>query len=240
MAPVMWPSQRRPKRPLTRNAASGNAGMSQTSEITSSSSLHLMDLVDVDLWPVAIRREDDPEADGDLGRGDDEHEDDEDAAALVDRAGFAGEGDEREVRRVQHELDAHEDDDGIAPDEHARAPDEEEHRGHGDVGPQGDGHRRRRIAASSGSSRLVRTIAPTIAASRSTDAISNGNAKSVKTLVASAVRSPPPGRGGGLVKDRDMIATGMATAATNTAASGVCFWKKSARGRSLNFVNMTP
>src|SRR5256885_1667406 len=108
------------------------------------------------------------------------------------------------------------------------------------VGAERNGHRRRRIAASSASSRLVRTIAPTIAARRSTEAISNGKAKSVKTLVASAGRSPPPGRGGAPVNENENSATGIATAATNTAAIGVCRWKKSARGRSLNFVNMTP
>src|SRR5207245_6887481 len=142
MTPVMWPSQRRPKRPLTRKAASGNAGMSQTSEITacpisrltprrhaqgwmtrsssagagapgrearrsslgSTSSLHLVDLVDVDHRPVAICREDDRQADRDLGGRDHEHEDNEDAAALVYRAVLSRERDEREVRRVQHEL----------------------------------------------------------------------------------------------------------------------------------------
>src|SRR5438067_7916780 len=199
-----------------------------------------MDLVHVYHRPVAIGREDDSESDGDLGRGDHKHEDYEDAAALVDRPVFAREGHEREVRRVQHELDAHQDDDRIAPDEHAGASGEEQHGRHRDVGAERNRHRRRRMAASSGSSRLVSTIAPTMAARRSTDAISNGNAKSVNTLVASAGRSPPPGRDVALVKESPMIATGIATAATNTAASGVCRWKNTARGRSPNFVNMTP
>src|SRR5713101_2484103 len=222
ITPVIWPSQRRPKRPVTRNAASGSAGMSQTSEITRSS-LHLVDLVHVDHRPIAIRREDDAQADRDFGGGDDEHEDDEDAAALVDRAVLPRERDEGEVRRVQHELHAHEDDHSVAPNENARAPGEKQHGGHRDVGAEWNGHRRRRIAASSGSSRLVSTIAPTIAARRRTDAISNGNAKSVKTLVASAGRSPPPGRGGPPVNETVATMTiGTATAATKTAASGVC------------------
>src|SRR2546427_26259 len=138
------------------------------------------------------------------------------------------------LRRVEHELDAHEDHDRVAADQHPRAPDEEERRRHDDVRAERNGHGRRRRAASSGSSRLVSTIAPTIAARRSTDAISNGKAKSVNTLVASAMRSPPPGRGGALVKESAMIATGIATAATKTAASGVCRWKNRARGPSLN------
>src|SRR5437773_3153565 len=239
MTPVRRPSHRRPKRPFTRKAASGNAGMSHTSEITPLSP-HLMDLVHVHHRPVAIGRQDDSQPDGDFSRRDHENEDDEDASALVDRAVLAREGDEREVRRVEHELDAHGDHHRVAADAHPCAAEEEEGRRDDDVRAKRDGHRRRRSAASSGSSRLVSTIAPTIAARRSTDAISNGNAKSVNTLVASATRSPPPGRDVALVKESPMIATGIATAATNTAASGVCRWKNSARGRSPNFVNMTP
>src|SRR2546430_5929152 len=157
------------------------------------SSLHLVDLVHVHHRPVAICRQDDPKPNGDLGRRDDEDEDDEDAPALVDRAVLPREGDESEVRGVEHELDAHEDHDRVAADQQPRAPDEEERRRHDDVCAERNGHGRRRRAASSGSSRLVSTIAPTIAARRSTDAISNGKAKSVNTLVASAMRSPPPG-----------------------------------------------
>src|SRR5438046_9890832 len=55
LTPVRCPSHRRPKRPFTRKAASGNAGTSQTSEITSSSP-HLGDLVHVHPRPVGIGR----------------------------------------------------------------------------------------------------------------------------------------------------------------------------------------
>src|SRR6267143_131539 len=57
MIPVQWPSHRRPKRPAIRNAASGNAGMSQTSAIIATSSLHLMNLVAVDDRSVAVGEE---------------------------------------------------------------------------------------------------------------------------------------------------------------------------------------
>src|SRR5438132_4393866 len=173
IGPVQRFSQRRASRTLSRNAARGNAGMSQTSWITACSSSHLVDLVHVHGRPVAVRGEDDREADRDLRRGDDEDEDDEDAASLVERvagaelARPARERHEREVARVQHELHAHEDHHRIAADEDARRADEEERRGYRDERTERDGHP---------SSRLTSTIAPTRAARRSTDATSNGNA----------------------------------------------------------------
>src|SRR5207247_1418231 len=91
---------------------------------------HLVDLVHVHYRPVAISRQDDPESNGDLGRSDDEDEDDEDAPTLVDRAVLPREGDQSEVRGVEHELDTHEDHDRVAADQHPRAPDEEERHRH--------------------------------------------------------------------------------------------------------------
>src|SRR5438309_1612113 len=40
-----------------------------------------------------------------------------------------GEGHEREVDRVEHQFDAHEDDDRVAPGEYADGPDREQHGG---------------------------------------------------------------------------------------------------------------
>src|SRR3989442_8947502 len=212
--------------------------MSQTSEINGSSSLHLVDLVDVDDRPVPIGREHDGEAHGDLRGGDDEHEDHEHAPALVERAEASRERDERQVRGVQHELDAHEDHHRVPASKHARAADEEETGRDRDVVAERD---HRRCLAVSGSSRWVRTIAPTIAARSSTDAISNANAKSVKMLVASGRMSPPPGVAAGALNEKAKSTTGIATAATSATASGYCFWKKSAYDRSPPcFVNWTP
>src|SRR5258708_7547587 len=112
--PVHCFSQRFPKHAFTKNAARGNAGISQTFWITppsppdlrashadssglvglarpgiarsrSFSSLQLVDLVHVHRRAIAIRGEHDRPADRDLRRGDDEDEDDEDAPALVQR-----------------------------------------------------------------------------------------------------------------------------------------------------------
>src|SRR5438477_12149085 len=139
IGPVQRRSQRRPNSTFTRNAASGNAGTSQTSWITSSglarsSSFHLVDLVHVHGRPVAVRGQDDRQADRDLRRGDHEDEDDEDAAPLIERvprpelAGPPGERHEREVARVQHELHAHQHHHRVAANEDAGGADEEERR----------------------------------------------------------------------------------------------------------------
>src|SRR5207247_4899724 len=127
MMPVHLWSHRRPKRPSMRNAASGNAGMSQTFWITRST-LELPDLVDVDSGLVPIRREDDGQTDRDLRRGDDEDEDHEHAPALVDRRIAPRERNQREVRRVEHQLAGHENHDTVASNENAGSADEEQHR----------------------------------------------------------------------------------------------------------------
>src|SRR5690606_26810889 len=70
---------------------------------------------------------DDPQSDHDLGRGDDEDEEDDRLAADVVEA--AGEGDEAEVDGVEHQLDAHEHDQQVAADHQTGRPDREEHGG---------------------------------------------------------------------------------------------------------------
>src|SRR5918998_1634983 len=72
-------------------------------------------------------RHDDREADDDLGGRDDHDEERHDLA--VDGAVGAGEGDQRQVHRVEHQLDAHEDDDRVAPHEDADRADGEQDRG---------------------------------------------------------------------------------------------------------------
>src|SRR5438132_1653979 len=168
IGPVHCLSQRRPNSTLIKNAASGKAGMSQALWINGLA-LHLVDLVHVHGRAVAVRGKDDREPDGDLGCRDHEHEHDEHAASLIERvaraelAGAPREGDEREVARVQHELDAHEDHDRVAADEHTGGADEEQDGRDRDERADRDRHC---------SSCFTRTIAPTSAASRSTDATS--------------------------------------------------------------------
>src|SRR3954470_17568406 len=69
-------------------------------------------------------RHDDRQTDHDLGRGDDHHEERNDLA--VEGAVDPRERDQREIDRVEHQLDAHEDHDGVAADEHTRRADREQ------------------------------------------------------------------------------------------------------------------
>src|SRR4051794_8772836 len=71
-------------------------------------------------------RHDDREADHHLGGGDHHHEERGDLAVEV--AVHAGEGDQRQVRGVQHQLHAHEHHDRVAPGQHPNAADREQDR----------------------------------------------------------------------------------------------------------------
>ena len=88
--------------------------------------LQLPQLVDVDRQAPAVDGDDQAEADGDLAGGDDHHDEREDLAVLV--AVRAREGDEREVRRVEHQLEAEQDHERVAAHEHAAGADAEDQR----------------------------------------------------------------------------------------------------------------
>ena len=75
--------------------------------------------------------DDEPEADDDLRGGDGHHGEGEDLA--VERAVLAREGDQREVGRVQHQLQREQDDQRVAAQEHAERTDGEEDGGDGEV-----------------------------------------------------------------------------------------------------------
>src|SRR3954452_4053956 len=138
--PSRWPqrSVRRPPSSSTAAPASGSAmssqeaasspvagsasGTSQLHEVWHSRSvLEQVGVVDRGGPAGPVDRHDDREADHDLSGGDDPHEEGDDLA--VDRAGRAGEGDQGQVDRVEHQLDAHEDDDRVAPHQHADGAD---------------------------------------------------------------------------------------------------------------------
>src|SRR5919112_2384049 len=90
------------------------------------SELEQVGVVDRGGAPRPEDAEDDRQPDDDLGRGDEHHEQRDDLA--VQRSPHAGEGDEGEVRGVEHELDAHEYDDGVTPEQERRGADREEDR----------------------------------------------------------------------------------------------------------------
>src|SRR3954451_18091904 len=152
--PSRWPqrSVRRPPSSSTAAPASGSAmssqeaasspaagsasGTSQLHEVWHSRSvLEQVGVVDRGGPAGPVDRHDDREADHDLSGGDDHHEEGDDLA--VDRAGRAGEGDQGQVDRVEHQLDAHEDDDRVAPHQHADGADGEQDRREHEVVAQG-------------------------------------------------------------------------------------------------------
>src|SRR5215212_1730950 len=113
--------RRRPARTSTRKTSAGSVGMavmiSCWPTVCTGSLLapHRGNFVDVHGPPRAEHGEHDREANRDLrrGYGDNEHGV---AYAKTPRVReVVGEGDEREIDTVYHELDAHEDDDGVAP-----------------------------------------------------------------------------------------------------------------------------
>src|SRR5215217_3304184 len=147
--PSRWP-HRSVRRPPSRTAApaSGSAISSQDDEsrpsagtmfIPSPSVLQQVGVVDRGGPSGPVDRHDDREPHDDLGGGDDHDEERHDLT--VDGAVRPREGDQRQVHRVEHQLDAHEHDDGVAPDEDADGADREEDRGEHQV--PGEGHRSR-------------------------------------------------------------------------------------------------
>src|SRR5207302_2726895 len=81
--------------------------------------------------------------------------------------------DEAQIDRVEHQLHGHEDDERVAPSEHADDADREQHR----TVEQGLGDHARTL-------RLARTTAPTIATSSSTLVSSNASRWSVNRTCA--------------------------------------------------------
>src|SRR5581483_9388656 len=91
-----------------------------------------INLINPDRFAIAIKRDHDAKADGRFGGG---HDDDENCEYLPGHHVAASgvlqvtrEGDEVQVRRVQNQLDRHEDDEQIAARQHARDANDEKDR----------------------------------------------------------------------------------------------------------------
>src|SRR5690606_18751776 len=141
--------------------------------------------------PTAHDGHDDGEADHDLCSRHDENEQHDGLAVEV--AQDAGEGDEAEAHGIEHQLDAHEHDERVAPHEQTDAADGEEQRRQHEVPGAGDDHQSAPFSASttsgdrasSGSMRpALRTIhtAPTTAMVSSSAVASRANTWVVNRL----------------------------------------------------------
>src|SRR5262245_47300525 len=155
--PILFPSV-----PFTATPRSGRIGMSQISFAISPSPLEEVDLVHVGRAAQTEERDDDREPRGGLRRG--EGHDEENVDLGVGAPMQAREGDEHQVRRVQHELDAHEDRDRPAAQQHADRPQREQ-----DARQHEDEARVDHV-----SFRFARRTAPTIATMSSSEITSNG------------------------------------------------------------------
>ena len=90
-------------------------------------SLISSEVVDVELAAEPEDLGDQRQADDDLGRGDDDDHEGEDLALLAVEEPAVG--DEGDVDGVEHQLDAHEHDDRVAPDQHPERADAEQEGG---------------------------------------------------------------------------------------------------------------
>src|SRR5829696_258017 len=123
--------RRRPKKTSTRNTSAGSAGIAvmiscwPTVCTCSPLASHRGYFVDVDGPPRAEHSEHYSKSHGDLSRGYGDHQHRVADAEATRPGKVVGEGDERQVDAVNHKLDAHEDDDGVAPDQSAPRPDGE-------------------------------------------------------------------------------------------------------------------
>src|SRR4051794_30536391 len=184
------------------------------------SALELSQLVDVDGQPPPVDRDDEAEPDGDLAGGHDHHDQREDLPLLV--ALRAREGDEREVARVEHQLEAEQDDQRVAAGEDAPESDAEHQRRDDEVpldahrcgGPPASssvprsasptvplycGSRMRSAteisrASSSPVRRRARMTAPTAAISSSSEAASKARRKSVRNSLPIWAAVPKPAK----------------------------------------------
>src|SRR5712672_3338013 len=154
-----------------------------------SSELERVELVHVDRAPAAEDGDDDGEADGRLGGG--HRDDEEDGGVTAEEARLGGgalhqwearEGEEGEVHRVEHQLDAHEHDERVAPDHHAHAAQREQHRAQEQV-VQGPDHQIFPLAT---------TTAPTMATVRSRLVTSKGSTLMFYGAAPTALTVPKP------------------------------------------------
>src|SRR5262249_20888071 len=93
----------------SRSRASRAAGKpARASRRQSRSSLKLSEVINIKRQPAAMDRDDHPEPDADLARRDRHHDDREDLAVAV--TPHPRERDQREVRAVEHQLQAQQND----------------------------------------------------------------------------------------------------------------------------------
>src|SRR5438105_12027742 len=167
-----------PARPQTTAPIRGSRG-TRCSQVTSTLrllQLQRVELVDVDGSAAAEDGDDDGQSDGGLGGGggdDEEHRrvpGEEASHRRIRHQGKAREGKEGEIDGVEHQLDAHQDDDRVPPQDHAGGAEREQQRRQDEVvlGLVGVEEVHQIFP-------LATTTAATTATSNSSEVISNGS-----------------------------------------------------------------
>src|SRR5215211_1063419 len=161
-------------------SAPASGEIRQTQAAASTSAPEGREPVDVELEVPAVEGDDETEPDDDLRGRDGHHRDREDLPVAVSEP--SGERDEGEVRPVEHDREREQDDERIAPQEHAQRARGEEKARHGEVERDLGTHHRPSDASSSGARRLwpPSTTPPTAATSSTIDVTSHASRWSVR------------------------------------------------------------
>src|SRR5487761_2353785 len=184
----LWPSLMwRPFKRTIRNPARGSRMISVAT--CAISALHLGELVDRGRRAAPEDRHHDAEPDRHLGGGDDH--DEEHNRLTADVAQGPRKGHEREVHGVEHQLEAHEHDQGASAREQTKGPDPEEQRGEHEVPGGGDVHDET-SSLEAPRSRRASSTAPTTAITSSAAVASKAKRYVVNTAVPSSFTLPWP------------------------------------------------
>src|SRR4051812_19621776 len=127
-------ARRRPKLALTRKPRNGRSAISSSMR-GPPLPLERPEHLGVERFVMPEQRDHDRQANGRLSGGDSHYEEHDDLP--VGGAEPAAEGDERQVHRVQHDLDRQQDRDHVAAQEHAGGADREQDRGEHEVVVEG-------------------------------------------------------------------------------------------------------
>src|SRR6266508_2886012 len=203
--PAISPRQRLPVSRRMAAPARGSAGIRGAS-FTAVSSPQEPSVVHVRASGLAVEGHDDGQSDHDFCRRHHHREEGQDLAGQIPL--LSGEGDQGQIHRVQLQLDGHEDDQGIAPDEHSHGPDGEQKCGNQqEVGdrcphdltsvaePASAGAGGRSEGTSMVSSSAIRrrpwSMAPIAATINNTEVTSKGKKYRLNRILASAWVFPP-------------------------------------------------
>src|SRR5207249_3050900 len=171
--PTTWRGSRRPNSALIRKPVSGARRTSGASVSTARLLLHQIESVDIHLPAGSVDLHDDRDADHHLGRSDGDHQEGKDDA--IEGIQVAADGREGEVHCVEHQFDAHEDDERVAANQEADRPHREQRAAQEQKGIGGNRHQR--------ILRTARYTAPTAAISSSTEVTSTGKRNFVYSAV---------------------------------------------------------